>query len=298
MRIATNAVSESIVRQIQKLGTQQSKLQQQVATGQKIIQAEDDPAAMGRVLNIESEQRQVAQFGRNANRALELSQVSFSGLQQIKKVSDRATEIGTLGSGTINAASAKAYASEVDQLIEQTAQLANSKFRQDFLFAGTAVDRAPFALTRDFAGKVTGVEYEGNAERTAIALSPNSSLAPGASPQTNLGLRDFIRQLVQLRDALTQNDGTSVSTTQSDLVASEDLLVSALADQGGIQTRIEASQTQQNTRADNLEALLSGEADADLPSAIVKLNQAQTAYQAALQSAANIMKISLLDYIR
>jgi len=137
-----------------------------------------------------------------------------------------------------------------------------------------------------------------DAERTAIALSPNSSLAPGASPQTNLGLRDFIRQLVQLRDALTQNDGTAVSTTQSDLVASEDLLVSALADQGGIQTRIEASQTQQNTRADNLEALLSGEADADLPSAIVKLNQAQTAYQAALQSAANIMKISLLDYIR
>jgi flagellin-like hook-associated protein FlgL len=31
---------------------------------------------------------------------------------------------------------------------------------------------------------------------------------------------------------------------------------------------------------------------------MVKLNQAQTAYQAALQSAANIMHLSLLDYIK
>jgi flagellar hook-associated protein 3 FlgL len=35
-----------------------------------------------------------------------------------------------------------------------------------------------------------------------------------------------------------------------------------------------------------------------MPSTIVKLNQTQTAYQAALQSAANIMKLSLLDYIK
>jgi len=43
--------------------------------------------------------------------------------------------------------------------------------------------------------------------------------------------------------------------------------------------------------------LVSGEVDADMPSTIVALNQAQTAYQAALQSSAKIMKISLLDYI-
>ena len=40
------------------------------------------------------------------------------------------------------------------------------------------------------------------------------------------------------------------------------------------------------------------ETDADMPSVIVKLNQSQTAYQAALQSASNIMRMSLLDYMR
>jgi len=65
-----------------------------------------------------------------------------------------------------------------------------------------------------------------------------------------------------------------------------------------VQTRIEASQSQLADRGLSLQSLVSDETEADLPSTIVKLNQTQTAYQAALQSAGMIMKISLLDYIR
>jgi flagellin-like hook-associated protein FlgL len=35
-----------------------------------------------------------------------------------------------------------------------------------------------------------------------------------------------------------------------------------------------------------------------MPTTIVRLNQSQTAYQAALSSAANIMRMSLLDYLQ
>ena len=38
MRIASNTVSDSVLKQIQTLSTQQAKLQNQVATGQKIFQ--------------------------------------------------------------------------------------------------------------------------------------------------------------------------------------------------------------------------------------------------------------------
>lgn len=298
MRITNNTLSENIVRQIQQLGTQQAKLQTQVASGQRIFNPEDDATAVGRVLNLESEQRQIGQYMRNADRALELSQASFSGLQQIKKVSDRAAEIGTLGAGALNADASRAYASEVDQLIEQTLQLTNTKFRNDYLFAGTIVDTPPFVATRDATGKVTAVTYAGNDDRASIQLSENASITPGTSGDTNLGLRDFLTHLVALRDALNANNGAGVTATQASLVAAEDELVTALAEHGGVQTRIEANRAQQQQRADNLESLVSTETDADLPSAIVRLNQTQTAYQAALQSAANIMRISLLDYIR
>lgn len=298
MRIASHTVSESIVRQIQQLSSQQAKLQNQVATGLKITQPEDDPAAVGRVLNLESDQRQLAQFESNATRAHELNQASYSGLQSIKKVSDRATEIGTLGASVNSAASAEAYGVEIDQLIEQTVQFANTRFGNDYIYAGTAVDTPPFAVTRDSAGVITGVNYVGNTDRTTIALSETASIAPGTDGTTNAGLGDFLNQLISLRDALNTNDVAGVTAAQTNLIASEDLLVSSLAEHGGVQTRIEATQTQLSDRSLSLQKLVSGETEADLPATIVKLTQTQTAYQAALQSAANIMKISLLDYIR
>src|ERR1044071_7237107 len=110
MRVTNNTISENIVRQIQQLGSKQAQLQHQVATGQRIFQPEDDPTAVGRVLGLESEQRQLAQYTRNADRAYELSEASFSGLQQIKRVSDRAGEIGTLGAGAISPEASRAYA--------------------------------------------------------------------------------------------------------------------------------------------------------------------------------------------
>ena len=42
---------------------------------------------------------------------------------------------------------------------------------------------------------------------------------------------------------------------------------------------------------------MSSVVDADLPTTITKLDQVQTAYQAALQSAVSTMQLSILNYI-
>ncbi|MBI5423520.1 MAG: flagellar hook-associated protein FlgL [Opitutae bacterium] len=298
MRIASNTVSDNIVRQIQNLGSQSARLQSLVASGQRITNPEDDPAAVSRVINLENERRSIEQFQRNASRALEVSQASYSGLQQIKKLSDRATEIGTLGTGTVSAEARTAYAAEVDQLLEQAVQLGNTKFRNDYIFAGTAVDAAPFTAARNASGKITGVTYAGNSAQSSIALSESSAVTAGTSADTNTGIGDFINRLVSLRDSLQSGNTTAVKAAQTELLNSEDLLVNSLSSQGAVQMRIEVNQAQQKDRAANLEKLVSSEADGDLPSTIVKLNQNQVAYQAALQSASNIMKLSLLDYLK
>jgi flagellar hook-associated protein 3 FlgL len=297
MRISTASVSETMVRQIRELGSQQARLQNQVATGQRIFQPEDDPSAVGRVLNLQTEQRQLGQYARNADRALEIAQVSASGLQGLKKVSDRATEIGTLGGGSAGPAALHAYAAEIDQLAEQALQGANTRLGNDHLFGGTAVASAPFLATRDAAGRIISVTYAGDAAAAAIPLSAHSSVSPTTGGATNAALAEFLGHLVSLRDALNQNNPAAVATAQTGLLATEDQLVAAIAENGGVQTRIEAAQSTQKDLAVSLESLISQETDADLPSTIVKLNQTQTAYQAALQSAASIMKISLLDYL-
>ena len=85
---------------------------------------------------------------------------------------------------------------------------------------------------------------------------------------------------------------------RANLAADEDNLLFHIGTNGAIQSRLEATNAIANQRSDTLEALVSKEADADLAQTLVKLNQTQTAYQAALQSAGKILGSSLLDYLR
>ncbi len=298
MRIASNTVQDNIVRQIQSLGVQTARLQNQVASGQRITQADDDPAAAGRVLNQQSELRRVDQFDRNAGRALEISQATFAGLSDVKEISTRAGELATLGRSTAGPESLRAYAAEVNQLIEQLLQVGNTRLGSDYLFAGTAVDAPPFSVTRDADGNVTAAAYDGDLNQSSIPLSEVASVSPFSSGATNESVRDLLNQLAGLRDAFNANDSAGIAAAQSAIIEGEDALVSAMANTGAVQMRIEVNRAQQQARGDSLVSLVTAETGADLPDTIVRLNQSQLAYQAALQSAASIMKISLLDYIR
>jgi len=297
MRIASNTVSDNILNQLQKLGTNQANLQTQIATGLRISKPEDDPAAFGRAVNFQSEQRRIAQYTTNASTALAVSQASYEGLKTLKGVSDRAGEIATLGAGVLGQDAANSYATEVNQLIEQALQTANNAYNGNYLYAGTAVGAPPFTAARDAAGNVTSVTNGGDTGTAAIALSENSTIVPGTSSDTNTGIGDFITRLIGLRDALKSGNTAAVSATQTGLTNSEDLVISSMAYAGGIQTRIEAAQNQLAGRTTTLVGLISDNSSTDITTSVVKLSQASTAYEAALSSASKIMKLSLLDYL-
>jgi len=298
MRVATNTVSDTVLRQIQDLNSRLTNLQTQVSTGQRVFQPEDDPAAMGRLIGLQNEDQQLGQFQLNASRALEISQASTSALQQVKQISDRTSEIATLGASTESDAAAQSYATETNQLLEQAVQLANSRLRSDYLFAGTAVGSAPFQVTRDATGAITGVTYVGNTAAAAIPLSETANISPYTSGATNQGVAAYLNQLVALRDALTNNDTAAVATVQSGLMTSEDTMINGISEQGAVQMRIEINQSQQQDRSSDIEKLISNDADVDLSQAIVRFNQVQVAYQASLQSTGSIMQLSLLDYLK
>ncbi len=293
MRVSSNTVSNSILRQLTKLGGQQTLFNTQVATGQRIFSPSDDPAAAGRVLSNQAEQRKINQYLSNISKALELSQATYSGLEQIKTVSDRAGELATLGAGAISTDAMTAYAAEVDELIEEAITLGNGRFGGDYLFAGTAVDTAPF--TWNAAGDA--IQYNGNTNQLAIPVSDGASIKPGSTGATNENIADFINQLLDLRDALLSGDTTAVNDLRAGLEDTEDVFVTALSGQGAVQMRLEVAQTQHESRMDNLEQVISNDADVDLTTAYIKLSRVSTAYEAALESSSNIMRMSLLDFL-
>ncbi len=298
MRVPTYAATTTVISQIADLSSRQTELQDQIASGQRVKLPGDDPAAVGRLLTLEAERRRVGQFERNSDVALELTQATFSHLSSMKDLAVRAGELALLGTGTLGEEATTAYAAEVDQLIEQAVRVGNGRLRDDYLFAGTAVGTAPLAVTRGGDNKVAAVAYAGDANKRSISLTEQSSLEVGSSGATNSSIADFINTLVTLRDALTTGDRTALDTSISGLEAAEDELVEAIGTTGAAEMRIEVSKKQLATRDTEIERLVSAEADADLPSTVVKLSQATTAYEAALASASRILNMSILDYLR
>jgi flagellar hook-associated protein 3 FlgL len=297
MRIATSTLSEGIVNQIDTLSTQQATLQNEVSTGQKISEPEDDPSGVNTALTLESELRAIQQYGSNASQALTVAQSSSAGLTSLKSVSDRAGELATLGTGTLGTSAMQSYGTETNQLIEQAVQTANTEFDGSYIYGGTASSTPPFTVTRDSSGDITNVTYAGNTSQASIPLSSSTSVSASTDGTTNQGIATFLNNLITLRDGLNNGDTTAVTNVQAGLTDGEDTIVSAIATNGGIQSRIQAAQTEQTSQTTNLKTDMSSVVDADLPTTITKLDQVQTAYQAALQSAVSTMQLSILNYI-
>jgi len=297
MRVPTNANSDLMVQRINDINSRQVLLQNKVATGQKFFNPDDDPAAFGRVMTLSKEQSELKQYASNNDYALDLTNATYSALTQIKQVSDRAGELVTLGQGAVSGEASKAYAVEVDQLIQQTLQVANSKLRNDYMFSGKAIDVEPFSIDTSVTPNVC--TYNGDASQVDVPVSTTAVVHPGTSGAQNLEIADFLNNLISLRDSLKAGDTTALGTTvRTSLEDTENKLVDLLSAQGAVQMRINLSKTQNSERSDNITSLISKEVDLDMPTAITELNQTTLAYQAALSSTSQILRVSLLDYLK
>jgi flagellar hook-associated protein 3 FlgL len=311
MRVTANTFANDLVVHLGRLTQRQNLLQTQAATGQRIRNPSDDPDGMGRVMDLQQEGRTLAQYQRNISLLKEGAQVSFTVVQGLKRISDRAGEIAVLAGGVRSREEMQAYATELDELIKQAVQLANTRHRDDYLFGGTRTQTPPFEAQYDANGNVTSVAYQGNADVREVEIAEGLAL-PAQTPGVNTGGSgprglladsrtgaDFFAHLVALRDHLKAGDSQTIRTTDIPrLKDDEENFIYHLAANGVMQARLDTANSLARTRLEGVEKLVSQEADADLAQTLVRLNTTQTAYMAALQTGGMVLRQSLLDYLR
>src|SRR5688500_9198435 len=99
MRVTTNSFPNRLLSQLGTLASRQAQLQNQAATGQRIALPEDDPRAMRRVLDMQSEAKTLDQYVTNISHIKEATTASYSAMRSLKTLNDRASEIATLADG-------------------------------------------------------------------------------------------------------------------------------------------------------------------------------------------------------
>jgi len=100
-----------------------------------------------------------------------------------------------------------------------------------------------------------------------------------------------------VRDAMNGGDTTAISQAATQLNSSEEVLSSAAADNGAVQLSIQSEQTQEQSASTELTSLMTSQTNADLPTTITQLDQTQLAYQAAMETAAKVLQLSITQYI-
>jgi flagellar hook-associated protein 3 FlgL len=314
MRVATNAYTDSMLNQFNVLAAQQQNLQSQVSTGLSVQAPSDNPTAMQNTLSYLANQSTQTQYSANIGTLQTRATSVDSVLQSLQTISSRAGEIATsAGGATASQSDLNNYADEVNTLINQVVNAANTKDSSTgkYLFGGTASSSPPFTTTTDANGNVTGVTYNGNssvnqaqigAGMTASADIPGANTS-GTGPRglitDSASGADFLNHLISLRNDLTAGNTTAVANTDSaNLQKDENNIAYQVANNGVVQNQLTAASSFATSNSQNLSQMISNSSSADLMNVMVQLSQAQTSYQAALQSGAKIMNLSLLNYIQ
>lgn len=311
MRVSSNTVPELVLDQLGKLTQKQAKLQNQISTGQHIQKASDNPNGFVKILNFQTEGRSLAQFQDNLDLYREASTTSFTVVESIKKLVNRSQEIATLADGLKSTEELQIYAVEVNEILNQAFRLANSESRNKFIFGGTQTSNEPFGATKNADNKITAVNYNGNTNPTEIAVSDRLRtnayiIGENESGDGPIGLfkdsrngTDIFNSLIQLRDQLEIGDSESISSvSMKNLEKEEEGILFHMGSIGATQAHMESIRSLLIERSESLNTLSSNEADVDITETVLLLNQAKVSYQAALQSAGQILNTSLLDYIR
>ena len=305
MRVTFNTFPDTLLGRLQSLGGEQNKALTQLSTGQRISAPSDDAPAMQRILNLRTEKKQNQQYYRNATDGLEVSKVTFSSLDQIKDLVVRSSELAAGVNGVTSEQEFKAKAAEIDQLIQQGLNVANTKLRGNYLFSGDSNSTIPFTQTPS-SGKIQVVTYQGSTSESKIHIGEgeSASIVVGSSAAENQSIAITLNKLIDLRNAMSSapsagtTKASAVMNLRDDLADQEDTILSALSRAGTIQYRLETVQKDLELRYESSEKLISTDADVDFAEATVRLNRSQMAYQAAIQSGAKIQNNSLLDYLR
>ncbi|MBL8731845.1 MAG: flagellar hook-associated protein FlgL [Planctomycetes bacterium] len=156
-----------------------SQLQQQVASGRRVLKPSDDPAAALRILPLRNDLENLKNLSNNVSLARETLDTSTASLEDASSLMQRTRELVTQASnGTLSDGDRDSIGAEVEQLLQQLVGIANSRRGDRFLFGGTANGSPPFDLIEDAGG--TRVAYRGNHESLGI------DVAPGVSTDLNI----------------------------------------------------------------------------------------------------------------
>ncbi len=292
MRITQSIISRNLLNSINQTQNSLSKSQNEIATGTAVSKASDDPTSFAKATQFRNTIANNQNYLSNINYATGWIDNTTALLDGLYEQITQALQVATSGADAANSDSTRqTLAGEVEGIINDVIAMANSTYLGKNVFAGTiTTGGTPF----NYDG--TGVTYNGNADLITNRVAENNDIAINITGNqlTDTGL---FRSLIDLRNALNNNDPDAVAATMDSLNSTANNITSLNSALGSKSSQLEVIKNRLETANTNLESILSSLTDADTAVSLIEYSTAETAYQAALEIAGEALNMSILNFI-
>ncbi|MEW6513288.1 MAG: flagellar hook-associated protein FlgL [Pseudomonadota bacterium] len=180
MRISTSMIFDTGVANINKQWSQLLHLQQQVASGRRILTPSDDPVAAARALEVTQSSDILTQYATNQQNATSALGLAETQLTSLNDMFARLKELTVqAGNATLSASDRQSIAFELRARFDELLGLANAADGQgQYLFSGFMGSTKPFAGTVDQLNAVASQEitYDGDDGQRRLQVSATRML--------------------------------------------------------------------------------------------------------------------------
>ncbi|MEO2004749.1 MAG: hypothetical protein ABGY41_11685 [Candidatus Poribacteria bacterium] len=303
MRVTFQSRAIPLQRAIQERSADLLRSQAEITSGKRILKPSDDVIGVRHALLNRARLAQVDQFNGNIDLGKADLNMGDSVTGQVYDRILRAKELAVQLADVIHGPTSRAAAAlEVDSLIDEVVALGNTSFRGRHIFGGENTLETPFTRTGDtvtYAGTDNGVvrRISNDTPLVETTFAATGLFFQNRDGSTNDTQDGVFNVLIGLKQAMEGNDAEAIAAAIADLDVEFNRFVAARTDYGARTERLLQVQHRLEEERFQILELQSITEDVDLAEAITDLQLRQTALQATLGVAANILPRSLMDLL-
>ena len=294
MRLSEQSRTHNQVRYLSDATERADRVQRQLSTNRRIDRGSDDPTGAALAMQHRTNIAFESQMRRNLENGTAFLNVTESALNSATELLQRARELTVQGStGTLGPNEKTSIATEMNQLIQQLAQVANTNFGGAYIFSGHQTQTAAYQVA---GNPPVAVTWQGDTGQRIRQVSAQDAVAVNVIGDQVF--EDMFADLIALRDNLNANaPTTTINSSIADIDRALNSVLDARADVGARLNRFESTTSRSLDTDTNLQELRASIEDIDISETIIQFTAAQNALQAALGAIGKTANMSLLNYL-
>ncbi|PSR28398.1 MAG: flagellar hook-associated protein 3 [Sulfobacillus thermosulfidooxidans] len=294
--VLMNTLLQNVQTQYQRIG----QLQEEASTGQRFQVPSDSPSRVTATMNLNTALAQTKAYETAATQAQNWLNTTSGALQNMQQIWQNVLNIAVEASNnTLTPTDRTALTIQVQQAQKALAQLLNTRYEGIYIFSGYNSQTPPISCS----GTTCTTNFPTSQQLQIFQIGESSSVTVNLTGNENVGQTSGSNYFETIYNDL----GKLATAIQTGASATNQMILTLKTDQGYLSTaqsivggrleRVNQTKTQLQSLSFNLNQTIAQISGANMASVTVQLAQEEQAYQAALQSGAQILPLSLLNFI-